>query len=84
MGLKKPVGYTEKEKEYSSKSWKANLAGGFLDGFGQVGGFKISKLGNKLNFHFDNINLLGKLGFKIPQTEKKLCKNRDFYQALAR
>lgn len=32
-------------------------------------------LGNKLNFHFENINLLGKLGFKIPQSEKKLCKN---------
>ncbi|MBC8045232.1 MAG: DNA ligase (NAD(+)) LigA, partial [Fimbriimonadaceae bacterium] len=31
--------------------------------------------GNTLDYHFENINILGKLGFKIPQKEKKLCKN---------
>ncbi len=31
--------------------------------------------GGELNNHFDNILLLGKLGFKIPSKEKKLCKN---------
>ncbi len=30
-------------------------------------------LGKDLTQHFDNINLLGSLGFKIPQKEKKLC-----------
>lgn len=30
-------------------------------------------LGNKLKNHFDNIQMLGTLGFKIPQKEKKLC-----------
>ena len=30
-------------------------------------------LGKDLTQHFDNIDLLGTLGFKIPQKEKKLC-----------
>lgn len=30
-------------------------------------------LGTKLKEHFENIQLLGTLGFKIPQKEKKLC-----------
>jgi DNA ligase (NAD+) len=30
-------------------------------------------LGTKLKNHFDNIQMLGILGFKIPQKEKKLC-----------
>lgn len=36
---------------------------------------KNSVLGKELDTHFDTINLLGTLGFKIPQKEKKLCKN---------
>lgn len=34
-------------------------------------------LGTGLLKHFDNIEHLGKLGFKIPQSEKKLCANID-------
>ncbi len=34
-----------------------------------------SLLGKQLNAHFENIEILGKLGFKIPGTEKKLCKS---------
>lgn len=30
-------------------------------------------LGKDFISHFDNINLLGQLGFKIPQSEKKIC-----------
>ena len=30
-------------------------------------------LGKKLIHHYDNIELLGQLGFKIPKKEKKIC-----------
>lgn len=30
-------------------------------------------LGESLLFHFDNINMLASLGFKTPQSEKKIC-----------
>ena len=30
---------------------------------------------NKISKHYDSIELLGQLGFKIPQSQKKLCKN---------
>jgi len=32
-------------------------------------------LGKSLNSHFDNINQLGKFGFKVPQKEKKMCRS---------
>lgn len=32
-------------------------------------------LGNTLLKHFDNIEMLGDMGFKIPKKEKKLCRN---------
>lgn len=42
-------------------------------------GYAVDKQGNdmlpKLGDHFDSINYLGSLGFKIPKEEKKLCKN---------
>ncbi len=34
-----------------------------------------SVLGDSLINHFDNINMLYSLGFKTPQSEKKICKN---------
>lgn len=34
-------------------------------------------LGTELQQHFHNIEMLGKLGFKIPGREKKLCKHID-------
>lgn len=34
-------------------------------------------LGKTLQNHFDNINLLGTLGFKIPQKEKSICHSLD-------
>ncbi len=34
-------------------------------------------LGNGWDKHFDNINMLGKLGFKIPVQEKQLCNGID-------
>jgi DNA ligase (NAD+) len=33
-----------------------------------------NQLGGALKKHFDNINLLGKMGFKVPMQEKKRCK----------
>lgn len=41
--MKKPAKYTKEELEYGSKSWKANLTGGFLSGFSQAGFLRVIK-----------------------------------------
>jgi len=52
-----------------------------LEAFMYQMAYAVNKDGNdvfntdKLSEHFENINNLGKLGFKIPQQEKKMCKS---------
>lgn len=95
--MKTNLGYTEKEKEYSAKSMKANLAGGFLAGFTNIGfvkafktmnpkrpiGFGMSKSGRALGLISKGLQL-SSLYYDYKAVESSKVKTRAIANAIGR